>query len=172
MTIHRLARLALVLVLGAAAAPAAAFDWSYSPLTAIASGPSGPPSAVIVVEPHYGPSTAIRVHAPVDVAVEDNQWVKLGLQMPMGQPIELVEICYQVLGSTGESGIYSTRLTEMTTPDAAWVIADDVTPHTSTTATCYETGVGSSTAGTITLELRVALYEGEQILIGMVRLVG
>jgi hypothetical protein len=50
----------------------------YSPLTATAVGPAGPPSK-LSVGPYSGPSTALLVTASSVVSENDFQWVQLGL---------------------------------------------------------------------------------------------
>jgi hypothetical protein len=139
---------------------------TFSPLTAIAVGPAGPPSK-LTVKPWSGPSTAIVITAQGVVKDADLQWIEVGLTVPLGTKIKGMVVCYKVIGSKA-TFISQVRLTEMTTPDVANVIHDDPTNLTSTTPVCYTSRVGGYIVkGTITLELRIAIGEAnDKILIG------
>jgi|GEM_PF-735481 len=166
-----LAALALGLLVAAPAA-AQSHSWTYSPLTAVGVGPSGPATAKIKVEPYCCPSTAIVVTASSKVGEDDFQWVNLGLPTPLGPTIESVEICYSVKSAErGATYISQTRLTDMTTPDAAHVRMDDPTDRKDPGPTCYKTEAGFAPKGTLTLALKVVLGQpGDEIRIGMVRI--
>jgi hypothetical protein len=140
----------------------------YSPLTATAVGPAGPPSK-LSVGPYSGPSTALLVIASSVVSETDFQWVQLGLTVPDGTTIRGVVVCYKVITAKPDSTYISqTRLTEMTTPNVATVRHDDGTNLTSTAPVCY-TSKGSAFAvkGTMTLELKMVFGStSDKILIG------
>jgi hypothetical protein len=144
----------------------------FSPLTAVAVGPAGPPSK-LTVKPHSSPSTAIVVTAAGAVKETDFQWVLLGLTVPAGLKIKAVVVCYQIIGSREGSYISQTRLTQMTTPNTALVVHDDPTNLTSPTPLCYQSVVkGSVTVkGTLTLELKmVVARKTDNILVGGISL--
>ena len=142
----------------------------FSPLTAIAVGPAGPPSK-LSIGPHSGPSTAIAVTASVTIKESDFQWVLLGLTVPDGIKVKGVVVCYQVVGGKS-TYISQVRLTEMTTPNTALVKHDDPTNLTSTLPVCYKSEAsGFSVSGTITLELKLLIGgKGEKILVGGIAL--
>ncbi len=144
----------------------------YSPLTAVAVGPAGPPS-LLSVRPHSGPSTALLVTASKAVAEADFQWVELGLTVPDGAKIEGVTVCYQVVTAKPRSTYISqTRLTAMTTPNVANVVHDDPTNLTSTAPVCYTSKAGGIVAkATITLELKMVFGSAnDKIIIGGIAL--
>jgi len=140
----------------------------FSPLTAVAVGPAGPP-ALLTVKPHSGPSTAIVVTAGGAVAETDFQWVMVGLTVPDGLKVRAVVVCYQIIGSRRGTYISQTRLTEMTTPNVALVIHDDPTNLLSPAPACYKSLVKGSliVRGTITLELKMVIArKTDKILVG------
>jgi hypothetical protein len=143
---------------------------NFSPLTAVAVGPAGPPST-LSVKPHSSPSTAVVVTASVVVKETDFQWVLLGLTVPSGTKVKGVVVCYQVIGGRS-TYISQVRLTQMTTPDMALVQHDDPTNLTSTTPVCYKSKAnGFTVKGTITLELKMVIgQQGDKILIGGIAL--
>jgi hypothetical protein len=144
----------------------------FSPLTAVAVGPAGPPSK-LAVSPHSGPSTAIAVTASSVVGESDFQWVQLGLTVPGGLKIKGVVVCYQIIGSREGTYISQTRLTEMTTPNVAVVRHDDPTNLTSPAPVCYQSKVSPVFAvnGTITLELKMVIAKAtDKILVGGISL--
>ncbi len=144
----------------------------FSPLTAIAVGPAGPPSK-LTVKPFSSPSTAIVVTATGAVKETDFQWVILGLTVPDGLKITGVVVCYQIVGAPKGTYISQTRLTQMTVPNTALVVHDDPTNLTSTAPVCYKSPVkGAITVGgTITLELKMVIgRESDQILVGGISL--
>ena len=144
----------------------------FSPLTAVAVGPAGPPST-LTVKPHSSPSTAIVVTAGSAVAESDFQWVLLGLTVPGGLKIKAVVVCYQIVGSPKATYISQTRLTKMTTPNVALVVHDDATNLTSTTPVCYKSVVKSAITvdGTITLALKMVIARRtDKILVGGISL--
>jgi hypothetical protein len=162
----------IVLVLLAAPAAAQPPAWTYSPLTAVGVGPSGPATAKIAVEPYCCPSTAVVVKASSPVAEGDFQWVNLGLTVPAGLEIPSVEVCYS-LKSARQGGTYisQTRLTDMTTPDAAHVKMDDPTDRKDPGPVCYVSRAGFTSEGTVTLALKVVFADSrDEIRIGMVKL--
>lgn len=164
--------ISLAVALLAAPALAQPPAWTYSPLTAVGVGPSGPESAKISVEPYCCPSTALLVEASAPVAEGDFQWVNLGLTVPSGPEITSVEVCYS-LKSAQEGGTYisQTRLTDMTTPDAAHVKMDDGTDRKDPGPTCYVSKAGFKSEGTVTLALKVVFADpADEIRIGMVKL--
>jgi hypothetical protein len=143
---------------------------SYSPLTANAVGPAGPPSK-LAVGPHSGPSTALAVTANGPVAENDFQWVQMGLPIPPNVTVNGVVLCYQVLtGKPGSTYISQVRLTSMTTPNVATVKHDDPTNLTSTSPASYTSKVaGLVTSGAITLELKMVFgSKADKILLGSV----
>ena len=126
----------------------------YSPLGAIAVGPAGPPSK-LVVGPHSSPSTVLKVTATVLVGESDFQWVLIGLAVPSAK-ITAVSICYKVeTAKPGSTYISQVRLTKTTLPDSALVVHDDPTNLTSTTSTCYVKPCSVQVDGTITLALKM-----------------
>ena len=144
----------------------------YSPLTAIAVGPAGPPS-LLSVRPHSSPSTALLVTASKAVTETDFQWVEIGLTVPDGAKIEGVVVCYQVVTAKPKSTYISqTRLTAMTTPNVANVVHDDPANLTSTAPVCYTSkSSGIVVKATITLELKMVFGSPiDKILIGGIAL--
>lgn len=165
---------AVVLALVACAAlPATlpAQPWTFSPLTAVGVGPSGPASAMITVEPYCCPSTAIVVKASKPVGEKDFQWVNLGLTWPADRGVEAVEVCYQIKAAEKlATYISQTRLTDMTTPDTAHVALDDPTDRKDPGPTCYRVKAGFTPKGTVTLALKVVIANtGDEIRVGMVK---
>ena len=142
----------------------------FSPLTAIAVGPAGPPSK-LSVSPHSSPSTAIAITASAAVMESDFQWILLGLTVPEGITVKGVVVCYQIIGDKS-TYISQVRLTQMTTPNQALVLHDDPTNLTSTTPVCYKSAAsGFSVKGTITLELKIVIgRKGQKILVGGIAL--
>ncbi len=148
---------------------------TYSPLTGIGGGPSGPASAKIRTEPYCCPSTALLVEADQPVGEGDFQWVELGLTVPTSkefQTIRAVEVCYELRSaSRGGTYISQTRLTDMTRPDGAHVKTDDPTDRKNPGPTCYVVRSGFKPEGTVTLALKVVFASTrDEIRIGMVRL--
>jgi hypothetical protein len=144
----------------------------FSPLTAVAVGPAGPPSK-LTVKLHSSPSTAIAVTAGSVVGENDFQWVLLGLTVPGRLKIKAVMVCYQIVGARKGTFISQTRLTEMTTPNVALVVHDDPTNLTSPAPVCYKSVVkGPITVnGTITLALKmVVARKTDTILVGGISL--
>lgn len=156
---------------------------SHSPLTAIASGPSGPDSSLLEVEPFCCPSTAVEVSATQVVGENDFQWILIGLNVPENTPkgkknikdleIRGVEVCYSIATSSpGSTYISQTRLTEMTTPDAAFVMMDDATDRTAVGPTCYTSSTDFVPDGTITLALKMVFGSAsDKIRIGGIKLI-
>jgi len=146
-------------------------SWTYSPLTAVGVGPSGPATSKISVEPYCCPSTAVVVKASEAVAEDDFQWVNLGLSGPQ-RTVEAVEVCYSVkTAKPGSTYISQTRITDMTTPDQAMVRLDDATNRTDAGPTCYTVEASVQPEGTLTLGLKVVFGSpADEIRIGMVRL--
>ena len=157
---------------------------TYSPLTAIATGPAGPDTATIEVGPDCCPSTAMAVTAKGSVTEDDFQWVELGLTVPRGTAISTSEtarlsvvgaqICYDIdTAQPGSTYISQTRLTDMTTSEVAFVMMDDGTDQVGPGPTCY-TGVPEeefTPKGTTTLALKVVIGSPEdKIRIGQVEL--
>ncbi|WP_339134872.1 MAG: hypothetical protein WGN25_16490 [Candidatus Electrothrix sp. GW3-4] len=146
-----------------------------SPLGGIAVGPSGPASAVIYTQPYCCPSTALEVRANSVVGENDFQWVNFGLSLPIENnmnAISEVEVCYQIISAqSGSTYISQTRLTDMSTPDAATVKLDDGTDRTDLGPQCYVTNGNITPEGTITLALKVVFGDTEDaIIIGSTRL--
>jgi hypothetical protein len=144
----------------------------FSPLTAVAVGPAGPPSK-LTVTPYSSPSTAIVVTANGPVVETDFQWVQLGLTVPAGLVIRAMVVCYQIVGSPKGTYISQTRLTEMTTPNSALVVHDDPTNLLSPTPVCYTSVTkGPLTLnGTITLALKMVIaMKSDKILVGGISL--
>jgi hypothetical protein len=143
---------------------------NFSPLTAVAVGPSGPPSQ-LAVTPHSGPSTAVAISASGVVTESDYQWVLLGLTVDSGTEIEGVVVCYQVFGAK-TTYISQVRLTEMTTPDSTVVVHDDPTNLASTAAVCYKSQVdGHTVGGAITLALKMVFGQTQdKIVVGGIAL--
>lgn len=161
----------VVLALVAAPAVAQPPAWTYSPLTAVGVGPSGPATAKITVEPYCCPSTALLVKAKSAVAEGDFQWVNLGLTVPSGLQLTSVEVCYSLETAQGGTYISQTRLTDMTTPDAAHVKMDDPTDRKDPGPVCYVSKAGFKSEGTVTLALKVVFADpADEIRIGMVKL--
>lgn len=150
--------------------PGPVVNFWYSPLTAIAVGPAGPPSQVIV-GPHCCPSTALKIWANQKVTDNDLQWVEIGLTVPAAT-IKGVKIYYQVkTSSPGSTYISQVRLTQMTNPDQALVIHDDPNDLTSTSPTSYTSITNRRVEGTISLALRIVIGKpGDSILLGGIML--
>jgi len=153
----------------------AATNYWFSPLTAIAVGPDGPPSLLSVSPQAPGPSEAIMVTAGVEVEDDDFQWILIGLTIPSGASgkIRHVQICYQVdAAEAGRTYISQVRLTKMTTPDVAVVIHDDETDLADTSPTCYKSQTKiKKVQGTITLRLKMVFGDpSDAILIGGIQL--
>ncbi len=146
-------------------------SWTYSPLTAVGVGPSGPATSMISVEPFCCPSTAVVLNASQAVAEDDFQWVNLGLPGPQ-RPVTAVEVCYSVeTAQPGSTYISQTRITDMTTPDQALVLLDDDTNRTDVGPSCYTVETSIEPEGTLTLALKVVVGSpADEIRIGMVRL--
>jgi hypothetical protein len=142
----------------------------FSPLTAQAVGPAGPPS-LLTVGPHAGPSTAVVIKSGGVVKETDLQWIQLGLTVPGGIKVKAVVVCFQVVGR-GSTYISQTRLTQMTTPDVALVVHDDPTNLTSTLPVCYKSKAsGFTVSATITLELKIVIgRKSDKILVGGIAL--
>jgi len=97
------------------------------------------------------PSTTIRVTTS---EAGDLQWVELGLVIPSNVNIDSAFVFYELNSSS--SFISQVRLTQTTTPDAAFVQHDDATDLTDVGPTGYSSFVGGLVAdGTITLALRL-----------------
>ena len=137
---------------------------NFSPLTAVAVGPAGPPST-LSVGPHSGPSTAVVVSSSGVVTETDFQWVMVGLTVATGTTVKGVVVCYQVIGGDA-TYISQVRLSQMTTPNSAIVVHDDPTNLTSTVPVCYTSKAsGFTVKGTITLELKIVIgRRGDKIL--------
>lgn len=145
---------------------------SYSPLTAVASGPSGPASAQLVVGPHCCPSTAIIVQAPAAVGEDAFQFVEIGLTTRADRAITRLRVCYEIdAPAPGLTYISQTRLTDMETPDAAFVILDDATDRTDLGPTCYNVDTNLRTRGAVTLALKIVIDDpADAITIGAIKL--
>jgi hypothetical protein len=143
----------------------------YSPLGAVAVGPSGPASAAIAVEPYCCPATAIVVRAADIVEDNDFQYVLRGLDLPATGEIKRVTICYAIDAATpGTTYISQTRLSETRRPNTATVRLDDPTDRTGRPA-CYNVEAGFRPGGAVTLHLKIVIGDpSDQITIGMIRL--
>lgn len=148
----------------------------FSPLTAIAVGPAGPPSDLDVA-PFCCPSTAIKVTASKLVAENSFQWVLIGLTTQEKKVIKGVEVCYQVhTTQPGSTYISQVRLTQTTKPDSALVIHDDATDLVSTDPVCYTSYAPKSSKpkvnGDITLGLKIVIgNQGDEIRVGGIKLI-
>jgi hypothetical protein len=96
---------------------------------------TGDPSLQLSYPYVLHPATEVKCSSPGDL-----KWIYMGLPLPMGAKIEEVNLCYQV--SNPRSFISQVRLTEMSTPDTAYVRHDDPTDLTSTSPACYMSKVG------------------------------
>jgi hypothetical protein len=148
---------------------------TYSPLTGTGVGPNGPASAKIKTEPYCCPSTALLVKATQPVGESDFQWVDLGLSVPgspAGRRITGVQVCYEIHAPLPDTTYISqTRLTDMTTPNAALVGLDDPTNRTAAGPACYRVRASFVAKGTVTLSLKVVFSDTrDEIRLGMVRL--
>jgi hypothetical protein len=178
MTVRRSALLTAALaVLGAvvfavvqpadAATPVRA---TYSPLGAVAEGPSGAGSAQFTA---VASGSAITL-TPQQVVTEDGfQFVDFGLPWDRGD-ITSVRVCYKVLAAgAGATYISQTRLTDMTIPPTATVRLDDGANRTSTAGACYTVATRLSPSGAVTLSLKVVFGStGDRIQIGAIQLGG
>jgi hypothetical protein len=116
----------------------------FSPLTMTTS-----PATGLTIEPSLSPQTAIWI-TPATIGVF---FVDLGLPLPSDVLIDSLTVCYFLQNSA--SFITQTRLTRMTTPDAANVLFDDATDRNAI-LDCYTIDVGNrAVAGAITLSLRL-----------------
>ncbi|MCH9646601.1 MAG: hypothetical protein K0U98_00100 [Deltaproteobacteria bacterium] len=148
---------------------------AQSPLGGIAGGPAGPRDAKISVEPHCCPSTALEIRAREVVGENSFQWVEFGFNVPAGRrmnPISGVEVCYEITSSLpGGTYISQTRLTDMTTPDAAHVKLDDGTDRKDLGPRCYVASGSFEPEGSVTLALKVVFENvSDRIIIGSTRL--
>lgn len=148
---------------------------TYSPLTGNGVGPNGPAGAKIKTEPYCCPSTALLVKANQPVGENDFQWVDLGLSVPgsaAGRRIAGVQVCYEIHAPLPDTTYISqTRLTDMTTPNAATVTLDDPTKRLAPGPTCYTVRSAFRAKGTVTLSLKVVFGNiRDEIRLGMVRL--
>jgi hypothetical protein len=164
----------LVSVLFLMVASVEAENICFSPLTAVAVGPAGPPSDLIV-SPYCCPSTAIKVTASKPVTEDSFQWVLVGLVAQEKKVIRAVQVCYEVnTKQPGSTYISQVRLTQTTTPDSALVIHDDPTNLTSTDPVCYTSYVKlpkPRVGGDITLELKMVIgNQGDEIRVGGIKL--
>lgn len=150
--------------------PRSSVNYWYSPLTAISSGPAGPPSKVIVA-PYCCPSTALKIWANQTVREDDSQWVVIGLSVP-NTNIKGVTIYYQAkTSSRGSTYISQVRLTQMTTPDKALVIHDDANNLASLLPTSYFSPLNIKVEGIISLSLRIVIGNpGDSIILGGIML--
>ncbi len=84
----------------------------------------------------------------------------------------MVEVCYSLkVAKPGSTYISQTRLTDMTTPDAAHVKLDDPTDRKDAGPTCYRVKAGFMPKGTVTLALKVVFGStDDEIRLGMVKL--
>jgi hypothetical protein len=144
---------------------------TYSPLT----GSPGATGTKIHTEPHCCPTTALLVKANQPVHENDFQWVTLGLTVPgfpTGTTVTGVEVCYEIHSSKADTAYISqTRLTDMTTPNAANVRLDDPTNRMGPGPTCYRVKASFIPKGTVSLALKVVLSNiQDEIRLGMVRL--
>jgi hypothetical protein len=156
----------LLLVVSAQAA-----TW-YSPLTAVAVGPTGP-ATLISVAPD-SPPEAIVVTATSTVIAGDEQWVQIGLPAGGQKVMKAVEICYDVNSvNPGSTYIDTVRLTRMTTPDSPVVLFESVTPLMSTDPVCERLGMSPrKIGGAITISLKVVFGDlADSIKIGGIKLV-
>jgi len=96
---------------------------------------SGDPSLQLSYPYVLHPATEVKCSSPGDL-----KWIYMDLPLPLGAKIEAVNLCYQV--SNPRSFISQIRLTEMSTPDTAYVRHDDPTDLTSTRPACYMSKVG------------------------------
>lgn len=162
----------LILIAGTAQAESI---W-FSPLTAIAVGPAGPPSDLYVA-PFCCPSTAIKITASKTVTEDSFQWVDIGLTAQEKKVIKGVQVCYQVQTTQpGSTYISQVRLTQTTTPDSALVIHDDATNLVSTDPVCYTSYTPKSSKpkvnGDITLSLKIVIgNQGDEIRVGGIKLI-
>jgi hypothetical protein len=143
---------------------------NFSPLTAIAVGPAGPP-AKFSVRPHCCPSTAIVATATTPIANSDLQSLLIGLVVPSGTKVKAVVVCYQVVGGNS-TYISQVRLSEMSKPNQTIVRHDESTKLASAEPACYTSTVtGFTVNGTITLALSIVIGDpSDKILIGGISL--
>src|SRR5690348_9887566 len=109
------------------------------------------------------PGTMVTCTAPGDL-----KWVALGLRLPPNVKLTEVMLCYQL--SNPRSFISQVRLSEMSTPDQAFVRHDDATDLTSTSPATYHSKVNSfAPTAAVTLELRLNFQNpADQIVLGAV----
>jgi len=145
----------------------------YSPLGATANGPSGPVTAMFTAVPYCCPSTAIELTPAAIIGENDFQWMLLGLPWDNTE-VSRLTVCYAIsTAKEGQTYISQTRLTNMTTPDAALVMLDDPTDQTAVGPTCYTVPAGFTPDGALTLGLKVVFGNTrDRITIGMVALSG
>ncbi|WP_339134870.1 MAG: hypothetical protein WGN25_16485 [Candidatus Electrothrix sp. GW3-4] len=146
-----------------------------SPLGGIAVGPSGLATAVIHTRPYCCPSTALEVYTDEIVGEENLQWVLFGFSVPIEKSmreISGVEVCYEIKSDLpGRTYISQTRLTDMSTPDAAYVQVDDSTDRTELGPQCYISNGHFKPDGSVALHLKVVFGDPDDtITIGSTRL--
>jgi len=130
-----------------------------SPLNFVSSGASTDP--LQFVRGNLGNALEVRTSAATV-----SEWIKLPLLLPTNRSIKKVMVCYKL--SSAASFISQVRLTQMREPPTAFVMHDDGTDLTSTTAVCYESNVGNlRPEGAITLNLRLSFASvDDTIMIG------
>ena len=115
------------------------------------------------------PSVATRITAS---STGTAKWIHVGLIRPDNVEVDSLTVCYETTSSN--VFISQTRISRMTTPDAASVLSDDGTDQTDPGPTCYTiplTGVTVGSAGMyLQLRLEFAATAGEYIEIGAVGL--
>ncbi|GLY78160.1 hypothetical protein [Actinoallomurus iriomotensis] len=168
------APVASLLVFGSGSAPAAVAETArYSPIGTTANGVTGPATAKFTAGPYSGPSTAV-VLTPTSVSTDsDSQWAYLSLPWD-NTSVSSVQVCYSITTTVvGRTYISGTRISDMTTPDAALVRLDDGTDRTAVGPTCYTVPAAFTPTGSMSLELKVVFGStSDRILLGMTALSG
>jgi hypothetical protein len=161
-----------VAAISTSASAAVTVHAKYSPLGATANGPSGPATAKFTATPFCCPSTAVALTPQAPIGELDFQWMNLGLPWDNGG-ITAVRVCYAISSASGGTYISQTRLTDMTLPNAAFVMLDDPTNRASATPACYTVKTSFTPKGAVTLALKVVFAStSDRITIGLVRLDG
>jgi hypothetical protein len=131
MRLSKVAAVSALLLVSIALAADADTIW-FSPTAYV----TGDPSLQISYPYVAHPATEVKCSSPGDL-----KWIYMDLPLPLGAKIEAVNLCYQV--SNPRSFISQIRLTEMSTPNTAYVRHDDPTDLTSTRPACYVSKVAS-----------------------------
>jgi len=154
-------------------------DIWFHPMTAHADRAGAAPTLLVLKnDDTFG--SGLIITASATVLDSDLEWVNVDLPLPVFNAeckpwrIDSIEVCYDVISEAPERTFISqVRLTEMTTPNVAFVRHDDGTDLHSTTPTCYRSDVADVPVnGAYALNLRIVIGKVEdRIRVGAIRIV-